>query len=99
MGAWIEIFDALTICAKDVPHPSWVRGLKFTMLLPPLICNCAAPFMGAWIEICSTMQLPVMFIAAPFMGAWIEIGRINHTLYISWAAPFMGAWIEISLME
>ena len=35
----------------NVPHPSWVRGLKCDASQAALPAVKAAPFVGAWIEI------------------------------------------------
>ena len=42
--------------------------------------NVAAPFMGAWIEICAVIHVVLSIIAAPFMGAWIEISYLTFFL-------------------
>ena len=79
-----------------MPHPSWVRGLKYFIMPPVSIHFYAAPFVGAWIEICNADDLQILNIkAAPFVGAWIEIIDFFNTSNFVIAAPFVGAWIEI----
>ena len=75
VGAWIEIhLGKILPLRPSLPHPSWVRGLKYRGEYHKAGRRGAAPFVGAWIEI--------MIIygddydesdAAPFVGAWIEM--------------------------
>ena len=51
VGAWIEI-DFLGRKIDAFPsHPTWVRGLKFTLYICVLAVSSVAPHVGAWIEI------------------------------------------------
>ena len=49
------------------------RGLKYKYDGLPVWSEDVAPFVGAWIEICSYCHLGSPFNVAPFVGAWIEI--------------------------
>ena len=56
-----------------------------------------APFVGAWIEIPSTVRLSVRGVVAPFVGAWIEISCGTIRKLRDTVAPFVGAWIEMAI--
>ena len=52
-----------------MPHPSWVRGLKCVNgMVQPVICG-AAPFMGAWIEICAAKRTSRGLVPHP---SWVR---------------------------
>ena len=53
-------------------HPSWVRGLKPTLLDILISVVIVAPLVGAWIEtemLLTSLGIPQV---APLVGAWIE---------------------------
>ena len=50
VGAWIETEDIDGSAARPESHPSWVRGLKPTVLFMVVIALSVAPLVGAWIE-------------------------------------------------
>ena len=49
------------------------RGLKSAYVVPNPNAYAVAPFVGAWIEICTVKVKSVLGSVAPFVGAWIEI--------------------------
>ena len=68
MGAWIETNNIFVPPVFVSSHPTWVRGLKHTIMIDPKVVN-VAPYVGAWIE---TMQLSSVFVSAcvaPYVGA------------------------------
>ena len=79
----------------DASHPSWVRGLKLLAGRHGVFFHNVAPFMGAWIEIMSSIKTTRKSRVAPFMGAWIEIANFRGNTAPPKVAPFMGAWIEM----
>ena len=58
-----------------------------------------APYMGAWIEIKTTICMNSCHYVAPYMGAWIEIFLPLLVAKGSVVAPYMGAWIEIDIIR
>ena len=51
MGAWIEILVAESPAVVASSHPTWVRGLKFKVVISVKTFDFVAPHVGAWIEI------------------------------------------------
>ena len=84
MGAWIEIVKTLKVFkTPSKSHPTWVRGLKSTVISVTGGQIVVAPYMGAWIEI--DVIVPEVFnpYVAPYMGAWIEIFTADVTYSIT----------------
>ena len=53
-------------------HPMWVRGLKHEHAVEEA-CRClVAPYVGAWIETLSSLNVHQTGDVAPYVGAWIE---------------------------
>ena len=50
MGAWIETQSPTKDVARNVSHPTWVRGLKRLYDLDKGEGDDVAPYVGAWIE-------------------------------------------------
>ena len=73
VGAWIEIPLCCLQKAGMESLPSWERGLKSAISIPPSNFRAVAPLVGAWIEISMTAIWPTRRSVAPLVGAWIEI--------------------------
>ena len=56
-------------------HPSWVCGLKHTQQSVRLQRHIVTPFVGVWIETCSTTATSGRKTVTPFVGVWIETSR------------------------
>ena len=50
VGAWIETFSGTTLLTIASSHPTWVRGLKPSLLSKCRLRPWVAPYVGAWIE-------------------------------------------------
>ena len=50
VGAWIETPTGHIAFAIAVSHPTWVRGLKLTLMILLILISKVAPYVGAWIE-------------------------------------------------
>ena len=82
--------------ARDVSHPTRVRGLKFHFVQSFVKNWIVAPHPGAWIEIEARRRIRRHEGAvAPHPGAWIEILIIRVVNFACRVAPHPGAWIEI----
>ena len=53
-------------------HPTWVRGLKPTLLYVSSLHTKVAPYVGAWIETDTLKNMLPSYVVAPYVGAWIE---------------------------
>ena len=73
MGAWIEISLFHLIFSISKSHPTWVRGLKYVLLLfikSPAVCRTLHGCVD-WNLHSSAIQY--RYPVAPYTGAWIEI--------------------------
>ena len=43
VGAWIEITKGYELRKSKGSHPTWVRGLKWLLLMVPLVLLCRTP--------------------------------------------------------
>ena len=50
VGAWIETVIIADLCPANLSHPTWVRGLKHTLIADKCQALLVAPYVGAWIE-------------------------------------------------
>ena len=50
----------------------WVRGLKLSTRQALEERNLVAPYVGAWIETTTPIDISDVFSVAPYVGAWIE---------------------------
>ena len=80
-----------------MPHPSWVRGLKWSFASQRLIALwTAAPFVGAWIEISQMNKQADINRPHPSWVRGLKYQNHAHQHEQMYAAPFVGAWIEIT---
>ena len=69
-------------------HPSWVCGLKHSILLGSKDRNEVTPFVGVWIETRTSIFIGGDDKVTPFVGVWIEtlqksqenVNKSGHTL-------------------
>ena len=55
-------------------HPTWVRGLKQSIIEITKNNIDVAPYVGAWIETGRFRRRKNFAYVAPYVGAWIETG-------------------------
>ena len=77
-------------------HPSWVRGLKPTLLDILTSMQVSHP---SWVrglkQRVPRLVLSCLFVA-PLVGAWIETVTDFYNYCEANVAPLVGAWIETS---
>ena len=75
-------------------HPSWVRGLKLT-LVQVLSLPLVAPLVGAWIETGAKAQEVQAFrLSHPSWVRGLKPKNMIKTYKARVVAPLVGAWIE-----
>ena len=74
-----------------------MRGLKYEEFGGSPDLDEVAPFMGAWIEICSNhSQILHPLKSHPLWVRGLKLVQLAFLRRQRQVAPFMGAWIEIS---
>ena len=53
-------------------HPSWVCGLKHTIIEYGKVATNVTPFVGVWIETQLQKVYTLLWVVTPFVGVWIE---------------------------
>ena len=72
MGVWIETLITALLFLVTMSHPSWVCGLKQTLLKSQISTIVVTPFVGVWIETICPIRAYRLTIVTPFVGVWIE---------------------------
>ena len=93
VGAWIEI--SIATCTFDKPnssHPSWVRGLKFSISYFSLSIFLVAPLVGAWIEI--ILWLPKYIAATLSHPSWVRGLKSTHTGKVPGLITSHPSWVR-----
>ena len=69
---WVRGLKRYTyVCSKyhKRSHPMWVRGLKLNLMLSAMRLLLVAPYVGAWIETCSSYDRVKQKVSHPM---WVR---------------------------
>ena len=80
-------------------HPMWVRGLKRMEHTLDNVRIEVAPYVGAWIETCSALSLPVSAWSHPMWVRGLKLFGTLTSRRVSAVAPYVGAWIETNAIS
>ena len=75
-------------------HPVWVRGLKLTLKLLPLLLLPVAPRVGAWIETDDLQLSDDDLLSHPVWVRGLKLRSTKQRGEEALVAPRVGAWIE-----
>ena len=75
----------------------WVRGLKQESRVIHGSVPHVAPYVGAWIETCLSLQVDRGIPVAPYVGAWIETAELDVVSNVSKSHPMWVRGLKHSL--
>ena len=96
VGAWIETSKYAAKAQLQASHPTWVRGLKHSMVRQRRSIRQSHPTWVRGLKLCYPCKDGVVLFVAPYVGAWIETPMIIQVIRNYLVAPYVGAWIETS---
>ena len=100
MGAWIETRKIRKYNPRTKSHPSWVRGLKLSILLPLRLLVLSHPSWVRGLKQRYAIMSKELNLVAPLVGAWIETGfgfvpRFSGLSHPSWVRGLKLIWISV----
>ncbi len=96
MGVWIETSGLKGGEHAPTSHPSWVCGLKLSVIM-----GISKELTGHTLRGCADWNSPsagkVFEVrVTPFVGVWIETNNFVASVSSDGVTPFVGVWIETS---
>ena len=72
-------------------HPTWVRGLKLSLVLSNSLTLRVAPYVGAWIETTQAVGKDTVFWSHP---TWVRGLKLQFGLHIASLSPSHPTWVR-----
>ena len=96
MGAWIETNDNLLIGAQVKSHPTWVRGLKLSIIFAAHNKKQSHPTWVRGLKPIAAAQNKKIAMSHPTWVRGLKQVKKSNAKRHRHVAPYVGAWIETS---
>ena len=80
-------------------HPTWVCGLKHSVVRVFDWVTKVTPYVGVWIETFKSWKQCDERAVTPYVGVWIETTITSSFAASTIVTPYVGVWIETSMAQ